>query len=291
MWHTIELLISEALNQRFEIKEKHPISGGDINIAYLVSGGERSFFVKINAKHCIDSFLQEHYSLQTINQLASIKCPEPLLTGTTIDKSFLVIEYLNLIQGSAQSWHFLGQQLAHMHQNCTHGEYGWQEDNYIGESIQPNKWMNNWSMFFAEQRIGWQLQLLEEKSIKLGNIDYVCEHCHLLLKSHHPRPSLLHGDLWQGNVGFTNDTCAIFDPASYYGDRETDVAMTELFGQFPDSFYQGYQSVFPLQKHYEQRKILYNFYHILNHANMFGGVYIDQAKAILQRILSTNNFQ
>ncbi|NMP32442.1 fructosamine kinase family protein [Thalassotalea sp. M1531] len=287
MWQTIANAISEVTGQEFVIRDKHAITGGDINLAYKITNGSHSYFVKINQKQTLDNFEQEAYSLKQLSNLIDIKCPLPLVSGTSIDKSFLVIEYLNFNNGTPQHWFQFGQQLAQMHQKVTHGEYGWQEDNYIGQNLQPNPWQKNWSMFFAEQRIGWQLQLLEEKSIKLGNINHICQHCHDLLVSHHPRPSLLHGDLWQGNVSFSNNTGVIFDPACYYGDRETDIAMTELFGQFPSDFYQGYQTTFPLQKNYEQRKPLYNFYHVLNHANMFGGVYIDQAKASLHRILST----
>lgn len=110
--------------------------------------------------------------------------------------------------------------------------------------------------------------------------------CHDALQ-HHPTPSLLHGDLWHGNVGFCEQNPVIYDPACYYGDHEADLAMTELFGSFPEEFYQGYQSVLPISPQYKQRKLVYNFYHILNHANLFGGVYIEQSKALLKRIITT----
>ncbi|REL28873.1 fructosamine kinase family protein [Thalassotalea euphylliae] len=286
MWHTIETAISESTGKAFSIQSKAPISGGDTNLAFHVSGNDQAYFVKVNEKHALASFEQEYYSLEQLSYLTNISSPKPVTIGCSLDKSFLVLEYWQFVQGSASLWYQLGQQLALMHQSCTHGEFGWQSDNFIGHTRQPNTWQKNWSMFFAEQRIGWQLTLLEEKSIQLGDIDHICGHCHDLLAHHHPEPSLLHGDLWQGNVGFTELSGVIYDPACYYGDREADIAMTELFGLFPTSFYQGYQATFPLSKRYAKRKLLYNFYHILNHANMFGGVYIKQAKANLHRILS-----
>ena len=287
MWHTIEALISEHTNTDFRIREKESVSGGDINLAFRIADEATSYFVKIYSKQSFDNFQQEFYSLDQLNRFSLINSPKPLLLGKSIDKSFLVIEHLNLKLPNDEDWYQLGVELAQTHQDVVHGEYGWQEDNVIGHTLQRNTWSKNWSMFFAEQRIGWQLQLLAEKGIYFGDIDHICQTCHDMLVSHHPRPSLLHGDLWQGNVGFTNEGPVIFDPACYYGDREADIAMTELFGQFPNSFYQGYQATFPLQKHYEQRKNLYNFYHVLNHANLFGGIYINQAKANLKYVLSS----
>ncbi len=173
-----------------------------------------------------------------------------------------------------------------MHQLTTQPQFGWQEDNYIGTTIQPNKWSNNWRTFFIEQRIAWQLQLLQEKSITFGDTEHILALCKEVLQHHQVQPSLLHGDLWQGNIGFTSNAAYVFDPACYYGDREVDIAMTELFGHFPQAFYDGYQQQFPLSNNYEQRKLLYNFYHILNHCNLFAGQYITQAKAILSRLFA-----
>ncbi len=215
-----------------------------------------------------------------------MNCPNVITLGTTLDKSFLVLSYFAFESPVLQDWYQLGQQLALMHKHATHGQFGWQDDNFIGHTLQPNHWQSNWRTFFAEQRIAWQLQLLKEKSITLGDIDHIANTCHDVLLHHQVTPSLVHGDLWQGNIGFTEHSPVIFDPACYYGDREVDIAMTELFGKLPEQFYQGYQETYPLAHHYEQRKLVYNFYHILNHANLFGGIYIEQSKAMLSRIFA-----
>ena len=221
-----------------------------------------------------------------LKSLTEIACPDVTAIGLSLDKSFLVLDYIEFNKAKPVLWYQLGQQLAQMHYETQHGQFGWQHDNFIGNTIQPNHWSSNWTTFFANQRIAWQLQLLSERSIILGDIDHISQVCHDALLHHQVKPCLVHGDLWQGNTGFTHDKAMIFDPACYYGDREVDIAMTELFGQFPNDFYHGYQAEYPLDEGFEQRKIVYNFYHVLNHANIFGGIYIEQAKALVARIMS-----
>jgi len=302
MWHSIEQAISEATGKPFHISDKQAISTGgasassynslldntdpSLNLSFKVSDGQQSYFLKINNKSCLENFQAEAYSLKQLNTLANIASPTVTTIGTSLDKSFLVLDYIDFSKAKPMLWHQLGQQLAQMHYENRHGQFGWQHDNFIGSTIQPNHWSSNWTTFFSDQRIAWQLQLLSERSIMLGNIEHITQVCHDALLHHNVSPSLVHGDLWQGNTGFTGEQAMIFDPACYYGDREVDIAMTELFGHFPDDFYHGYQAEYPLDSGYGQRKLVYNFYHILNHANIFGGIYIDQAKAALSRIMS-----
>jgi fructosamine-3-kinase len=298
MWHIIEQAISADTGEPFIIKEKKSLSaslssgstidanGRPLNLSFMISNGKRSFFVKLNSKENLINFQAEAYSLKQLKQITHIPCPNVTTIGISLDRSFLVLDYISFSKARPVLWYQLGQQLAQMHQETSHGQFGWQHDNFIGNTIQPNHWSSNWTTFFSQQRIAWQLQLLSEKSIMLGDIDHIANICHDALSHHYVTPCLVHGDLWQGNTGFTFDEGMIFDPACYYGDREVDVAMTELFGHFPDDFYHGYQAEYPLDNGYEQRKIIYNFYHILNHANIFGGIYIEQAKATLSRIIS-----
>lgn len=286
MWRAIEQNITQAIGEQFNIKYKKIVTGGDINLCYWLSDYQHNYFIKLSDKSRLQQFESEAYSLAQIKKINTMSCPEVITTGTTLDKSYLVLEYLPFKIACAKEWFNFGEQLAQMHKFSTHGQFGWQHDNYIGTTLQPNDWQSNWRTFFAEQRIGWQLQLLAEKSIKLGDIEHIIDVCHKKLLHHQATPCLVHGDLWQGNLGFSDSGVFIFDPASYYGDREVDVAMTELFGQLPSEFYQGYQSVYPLENDYDKRKLVYNFYHNLNHANLFGGVYIEQCKANLTRILA-----
>jgi fructosamine-3-kinase len=296
MWQCIEQAISVETGKEFIISDKQAVSVGSafssnnndqpVNLSFKVTDGERCFFIKLNSKECLINFQAEAYSLKQLKSLTQIACPDVTTIGTSLNKSFLVLDYISFNKAKPALWYQLGQQLAQMHYETQHGQFGWQHDNFIGNTIQPNHWSSNWTTFFAQQRIAWQLQLLSERSIILGDIDHISQVCHDVLLHHEAKPCLVHGDLWQANTGFTSDKAMIFDPACYYGDREVDIAMTELFGQFPNDFYHGYQAEYPLDKGFEQRKIVYNFYHILNHANTFGGIYIEQAKAIVTRIMS-----
>ncbi len=302
MWHCIEQAISVETGKPFYISEKQEISTRSAsipsftglndnkepppNLSFKITDGHRSYFTKINNKDYLDNFQAEAYSLKQLNSLTNIASPKVTGIGTSLNKSFLILDYVDFSKAKPILWYQLGQQLAQMHYETRHGQFGWQHDNFIGSTIQPNHWSSNWTTFFSDQRIAWQLQLLSERSIKLGSIEHITQVCHDALLHHQVTPCLVHGDLWQGNTGFTGEQAMIFDPACYYGDREVDIAMTELFGHFPDDFYHGYQAEYPLDDGYEQRKLVYNFYHILNHANIFGGIYIDQAKAALSRIMS-----
>lgn len=286
MWQSIEDEIKTATGDSFKILTTDLVLGGDINQAYKISDGCSQYFVKINDADHMSHFEAEAYALKQIKSAQQISCPDVIAQGKTHEHSYLVLNYIPLSPGNEKNWYQLGQKLALLHKNVQHGKYGWQSDNYIGDTLQPNAWSKNWRTFFAEQRIGWQLQLLHEKSIKLGDVDHITSVCHDALGHHATEPCLVHGDLWHGNLGFTDSEAVIFDPACYYGDREVDIAMTELFGYLPQDFYQGYQDFYPIKSGFEQRKIIYNFYHVLNHANLFGGVYIEQAKALLSRVMT-----
>ena len=155
--------------------------------------------------------------------------------------------------------------------------FGWSRDNYIGSTPQANGWCDDWAEFWRERRLRPQLELAARKGFNLGRIDPVP-----VLQNHKPQPALLHGDLWSGNAGFTADGPVVLDPAVYYGDREADLAMTELFGGFPREFYDAYNKAWPLESGYPRRKHLYNLYHLLNHLNLFGGGYLAQVKATLR---------
>ncbi|MGJ8692342.1 MAG: fructosamine kinase family protein [Thalassotalea sp.] len=290
MWAAICDAITKETNRTFLIDEKTNVNGGDINLAFKVAGKlndqPQQYFVKLNDKDKLGLFIAECENLKRIKNLSTIACTKVVCLGTTLDKSFLVLQYEHFAQPNDILWFELGVQLAELHQSTSHGQFGWFEDNYIGTTIQPNRWQTNWRSFFCEQRIAWQLQLLTEKSVILGDIAYIVSICKDLLAHHQVSPCLVHGDLWQGNVGFIDQQPIIYDPACYFGDREVDIAMTELFGQFPAAFYRGYQHTYPLPMSYEHRKVVYNFYHILNHLNMFKGAYIEQAQSALHRIIA-----
>jgi fructosamine-3-kinase len=193
--------------------------------------------------------------------------PAVLDHGVKGGKAFILLEELDLRRGG--DWRSMGQALARLHQ-VQGARFGWHRDNYIGLAPQANTWKDDWTDFFVECRLRPQA--------RRAGIDLPETAVRALLEDHRPAPSLLHGDFWSGNAGFTEEGPVVFDPAVYYGDREADLAMTELFGGFPRAFYEGYG---PLDPGYERRKHLYNLYHLLNHLNLFGGGYRGQVEAAL----------
>lgn len=284
MWHFISEQISECIQQDFICDDIREVNAGDSHKAYKISDGKQRFFVKTNEKVHRPNFEAEAEGLEHFSNTHLFKVPKVICSGVVSDHSFLVLEHIAMTRGNEQGWFHYGQALAELHKTHTQNMYGWQEDNFVGLTLQSNLWQKKWSCFFAEQRIGFMLQLLSEKGYISINIDDVVDAIKSLLSGHNPTASMLHGDLWQGNTGFHNNQPVLYDPALYFGDRETDLAMTELFNRFPESFYQGYEDVWPLETDYQYRKPIYQLYHVLNHALLFGGHYLDSAKFTLRNL-------
>ena len=286
MWTQIARHFTQTTEKPFEIENSHPVSGGCINQGYAVSGNGLIYFVKINQANQEAMFAAEALGLKQIHATKTIRVPEPICWGIADKSSYLVLEWLEFGGGNSQSWEKMGQNLAHLHQVSLSDRFGWHCNNTIGSTPQINTISNNWADFFAHQRIGYQLRLAKERGGNFPDEDQVIPAISEILSQHQPHPSLVHGDLWSGNAAITVDgEPVILDPATYWGDREVDLAMTELFGGFPAAFYRGYNDVFPLDAGYQKRKTLYNLYHILNHFNLFGGGYASQANRMLQEIL------
>ncbi|MBD2622315.1 fructosamine kinase family protein [Microcystis flos-aquae FACHB-1344] len=286
MWTQIARHITQTTEKPFEIEKSHPVSGGCINQGYAVTGNGLIYFVKINQANQEAMFAAEALGLKQIHATKTIRVPEPICWGIAEKSSYLVLEWLEFGGGNSQSWEKMGQNLARLHQVSLSDRFGWHCNNTIGSTPQINTVSNSWADFFAHQRIGYQLRLAKERGGNFPDEDQVIPAISEILSQHQPHPSLVHGDLWSGNAAITVDgEPVILDPATYWGDREVDLAMTELFGGFPAAFYRGYNDVFPLDAGYQQRKTLYNLYHILNHFNLFGGGYASQANRMLQEIL------
>jgi fructosamine-3-kinase len=286
MWNQIDAQIAEATGKPFQSRDRASVGGGCINRGERITDGDRTFFVKLNQANQLPMFEAEALGLEQMRTANTIRVPQPICWGVAEPSAYLVLEWLDLGRGTANSWMEMGRQLARLHQFRKATAFGWERDNTIGSTPQINSWTSDWATFFAKHRIGYQLQLAASRgSFPKGRslVDAIPD----LLANHHPVPSIVHGDLWSGNAAvMSSGEPTIFDPATYWGDREVDIAMTELFGGFPAEFYRGYQAVFPLDSGYETRKTLYNLYHILNHFNLFGGSYAAQANRMLGQILS-----
>ncbi len=289
MWERIETQIASALGTPFAIARQQAIGGGDINQGFRLEGQDgRCLFVKLNRADRLGMFTAEAAALDALAAIASgLHIPRPIAQGVSGDRSFLALDWLDLGAGSPDSWYQLGVGLATLHrQSASPRSFGWERDNWIGTTPQPNPWTDTWAEFWQRHRIGYQLKLARRNGADFPNGDRLLAAIPSLLAGHEPQPSLCHGDLWGGNAGIGQDgRPSIFDPASYYGDREVDLAMTELFGGFPRAFYDGYRATWPLERGYEQRRELYNLYHLLNHFNLFGGGYARQSATVIDRLL------
>ncbi len=278
--------ISAATHRLFSLRNSTPVGGGSINRAYRLDGMDGTrYFLKLNGAQHLAMFIAEVQGLDAIAATDTIRVPHTIAHGSAAGQSYLVLEYLEL--GTRGDDRLLGEQLAALHRR-TAEQFGFTHDNYIGTTPQPNTWTNDWVTFWREQRMGFQLRLAAQNGYgsRLQNLgEKLMDALPAFFADYTPQPSLLHGDLWSGNHAFLADgTPAIFDPAVYYGDRECDLAMTELFGGYSAEFYAAYRSAYAPDQGYATRKELYNLYHVLNHANLFGGGYVHQAEQMMKKI-------
>lgn len=288
----VERAISEAAGQAFSIRTQDSVGGGCINAAWRVSSGAQSYFVKLNKPDRAPMFAAEFAGLEELRAANAVRVPAPVCLGVTPHAAFLVLEFLELGRGAAAGHEELGRRLAAQHR-VTRPDFGWRRDNTIGSTPQPNRPDADWVRFWRERRLGHQLELAAANGHR-GRLQQRGERLlaalPALLAGHAPQAALLHGDLWSGNAAFTRGgEPVIFDPAVYYGDREADIAMTELFGGFPAAFYHAYCEAWPLDAGYGLRKTLYNLYHVLNHLNLFGGGYRAQAESMIDMLLGEVN--
>ena len=287
-WGDIAAAIGHAVGAPPDLTRAVPLGGGDINSAYrLEARNGARYFAKLNDAARHEMFAAERAGLEELARTCTVRVPHPVVHGVSGPVSYLVLEYLDL--GGSGDARRLGQQLAALHR-ASAPEFGFALDNTLGSTPQPNGWMKEWIAFWRTRRLGFQLRLAAENGYggtlqELG--DRLLEVLPRFFESYSPQPSLLHGDLWGGNHAYLPDgTPVIFDPAPYYGDREADLAMTELFGGFSPDFYAAYRAAYPPDAGYATRKTLYNLYHIINHANQFGGGYARQAEGMMQRLLA-----
>ncbi|MBN2471676.1 MAG: fructosamine kinase family protein [Anaerolineae bacterium] len=269
------------------IKETGMVYGGDINQAAQLTlhGGDR-VFIKWNRGVAPDFFVAEANGLRALAEAGAIRVPAVLAVGS--DPAYLVTEWVESGGRGQMGMDFaerLGHELAALH-NHFGSQHGLEDDNYIGSLRQPNARTASWVEFYRDQRIGAQMAIARQR----GKLPAAREKALERLQNWLPvflddaaiQPSLLHGDLWGGNyMVAANGDPVLIDPAVYYGHREIDLAMTELFGGFSPGFYSAYNEVYALDG-YEQRRLLYQLYPLLVHMNLFGGGYAARVDAIVR---------
>ena len=295
--------LSDLLGQ--EVRLGTMVSGGSIHRAQelLLTGGDRLFLKSCAAERqpLLEAERQGLAALAAASDPAQpLRIPAVQACGRLGDRAVLVLEWLPLQRGGSggdreQAWRGFGAALAQLHRRSAEarssaagtGAFGWAEDNWIGSAPQRNRWCRDWATFFVEHRLEPQLTWAARLGHPFRGADALLKSAGAWLRDHQPAPSLVHGDLWAGNGGLLVDGGgAIFDPASHWADREVDLAMAALFGGFPPAFFAGYEATWPRPSGHRQRQALYNLYHELNHANLFGGGYRNQAQATIDALLS-----
>ncbi len=287
-WPALTERITAATATPATVLVPQPLGGGCINTTFRLG----DWFVKLNRGERAGMFEAEALALAELAASGTVRVPLPVCHGQLDDRAYLVLEYLPLQALSANAAEALGWQLAALHAT-PRPWFGWTRDNTLGITPQPNAQDTDWCRFWRDQRLAPQLRLAADQGHG-GALQRQGERLLLaldaLLADHRPTPALLHGDLWGGNAAMTLDgQPVIFDPASYYGDREADLAMTELFGGFGSPFQAAYRDACPLDEGYPLRRELYNLYHILNHLNLFGGGYRFQAERMMSGLLALVN--
>lgn len=266
-----------------------PIYGGSINTCYKLRTNHNAYFLKTNTNKPSDFFEKEALGLAKISSTKTINCPTVVTQFNHGENSYLLIEYIsqNNQPTQDQDWYLFGKQLAELHLS-TSENFGLEHDNYIGALQQVNTPSSLWSEFYIQHRLEHQFRLAIDSN--LLSKDYIKKFNSIfsLLEDFYPveKPSLLHGDLWSGNMFFSeHKTPYLFDPACYYGHREIDLGMTLLFGGFSTSFIQEYHNTYKLENHWEERVSMSQLYPILVHINLFGLSYLPDLNNIIKRYL------
>lgn len=264
-----------------------PVSGGDISAAWHLETDSGDLFLKTGPAASRDMFTAEAEGLRELAAVGAVRVPAVIATGVDVDTTFLALEWLEFETADMANERRFGQQLAALHRH-TSERFGWHRENTIGLTPQRNTWSDDWVAFFREHRLGFQLQLAADNGYG-GNLQesgrQLLKRMPIYFANYTPLPSLLHGDLWGGNWSCCNGEPVMFDPAVYYGDRESDLAMTRLFGGFGAAFYEGYEAAWPVAPGSVARTKLYQLYHVLNHLNLFGSAYLGRSLALINSLL------
>jgi fructosamine-3-kinase len=290
IWDEVAERIGEHTGRRFRPEAPREVGGGSISRSVVLAEAERRYFVKLAAPGQRAMFEAEMAGLRLLAEPGGVRVPEPICAAEVSGGCFLALEFIDFGRArGADSDRRLGQGLAVIHRRLG-DHFGWTRDNTIGSTPQINTPDDDWPRFFARHRLGYQLDLAGPSGHAGSWLDAgrrLLERLPLFFEDYRPLPSLVHGDLWGGNAAFDRDgRPVLFDPAVHFADRESDLAMTELFGGFEPAFYSAYEAAWPLHEGYDRRRGLYQLYHVLNHLNLFGGGYRAQAQRLIERLLA-----
>ena len=285
--------LRETLEDQFdaEIAQCTSVSGGCIANASRLETDDGPLFLKWGDSEVARTFPGEAAGLDAMAAAeASLVVPKVVTHDTSTDDrpGYLVMKWINAGRKGRRFWQSFGQGLAEMHEH-TGDEYGFPTDNFIGQLPQSNTWMTGWPAFFREQRLAPQVEMARDRGRWKSDWDRPLDTLYRRLDDllpADPPASVVHGDLWKGNFMVNAiGTPVLIDPATYYGHREVDLAMSELFGGYDETFYDAYRAAWPLEPGYEERREIYNLYHLINHLNHFGAGYANGVASTLQRFV------
>lgn len=285
-WPQLEDSFRSDFGSNFVLHSAEPVTGGDINLSFELDTNLGTYFIKLNTPDKLEMFQAEREGLLELAKSQSLVVPEPVCVGQNANAAFLCMTWLDLRPDIEHGP--LGEAIALLHEPIGQ-QFGGEKNNFIGSTVQHNGWSDNWADFFWEKRLEPQIyQILEVAStFPESALEPLKEKVLGLLEAYDFTPSLVHGDLWNGNVGTTVEgKPAIFDPAVYWGHSETDLALAQLFGGFSEDFFDAYESVRPPLQGEEDRQLIYQLYHLLNHYNLFGGNYLDQCMRQIGKIMA-----
>ena len=290
---SVAAAIADATGEAFGLTAVRPVGGGCIHAALELAGatarGEQRYFAKVDEAQHAAMFAAEADGLAALADAGALRIPKLVAQGSDAEHAWIVLEWLDLEALGPASAAKLGAALAAQHR-IAQGRFGWPRDNFIGASPQVNTPCDDWPAFWRDRRLHAQLRVAAANRLPSKMIDRgerLAADCEAFFRNHAVERSLLHGDLWGGNAAaLAGSVPVVFDPAVYVGDREADVAMTELFGGFPPDFLSAYRTHWPLDGGYTVRRDLYNLYHVLNHANLFAGGYVHQSGDAIEKLLA-----
>lgn len=277
----------ESFGRDLQVNEYRLIQGGSINVTVQVLTNEGKYFIKYNTRNYEGMFETEAKGLDLLRETNVIRVPEVIHWGRRDGQDYLVLENIEYSKPNFDYWESLGQKLASLHRN-TADSFGLSFDNYIGSLCQSNEQKSDWLSFFIEKRLNVQAGLAYYNELISKSLYDKFQQFYKVLPELIPNEpaSLLHGDLWSGNV-ITDEKGepSLIDPSVYYGSREMEIAFTNLFGGFDKRFYDSYQEAYPLQPRFDERVPIYNIYPLLVHTNIFGTSYLPPIIRTLNRYL------
>lgn len=289
-WTSLAAALRAATGADVAREPAGAVGGGCIHEAWRWPTAAGALFVKTSPATQAPLLAAEAAGLAQLASAGAVRVPRVVAHGVTPDLAWLALEWLELAAVTPAAEERLGEALAALHR-VRADRFGFDSDNYIGRTPQANDWCADWVEFLRERRLRPQLALAAQGGAPAALVDAgerLLECVGVFYSSYRPAASLLHGDLWSGNrAANAAGEPIVYDPAPYYGDREADLALTRLFGGFGPRFYAAYQSAWPLDAAAGYRRDLHNLYHVLNHLNLFGGAYAEQAAAMIGALLAS----